>query len=660
MALGNFGGGDGTANDPYLVEDRADFEAMEPEGMQAKHYKQAGDIDFGETPFTPLGWRIAESFEGVYDGDGYKITGLVIENSENENTGLWAAIMYEAVFKNLTLENVQIEGGNNTGAFCGQLGGTIQNCFVTGTIKGAGKVGSLAGCNSLGQSTILDSHSSADLTGDNAVGGIMGDSSAQSVTERCYFSGSITLTDDQPEPDYGAILGKRDMYSSVLVSDCYYDEDLFGDHSTLGEGLRTEALKKKESFVGWDFDTVWDQYFTVLGGQPFLRSAKAYAVIDVSSAEELSDISSNLSGRYRQIQEIDLQGAYFAPIGSGSDFAGSYDGNGFEIRNLSIASSSGEPCGLFSVLKEAHLTRVVLQDAEIEGGNDVGGLAGSVESGSTIRNSRFEGTVRGQTNVGMIAGTIEESSLENIKAVGQVSGKGSVSGITSHLSNSSLSFCQVYGAVFAENDYAGGLVGHATNGSRIQNSFNQASVEAEKEGYAGGIIGLASSDDGGVHVLNCYTQGDVSGANYIGGACGLASTWEKSICFESCYSSGRVTATDAGYIYVGGFSGLGVEDGMYINCYYDSESSGQSDNDGRGMPKNTTWLQSSGAITPEEKRLSIIHEMTKQKEITWPETIHWEGGEIPTHPQADETAIYDFRVLVFATGKEIWFGKKSQ
>lgn len=75
MANGNFGGGDGTALAPYLVEDADDFFAVRDTLALKKHYKQTGNIDFsGKTK------SANQILYGTYDGNGFKLTNFVIDS----------------------------------------------------------------------------------------------------------------------------------------------------------------------------------------------------------------------------------------------------------------------------------------------------------------------------------------------------------------------------------------------------------------------------------------------------------------------------------------------------------------------------------------------------------------------------------------------------
>ena len=63
----------------------------------------------------------------------------------------------------------------------------------------------------------------------------------------------------------------------------------------------------------------------------------------------------DLSGKYILINDIDLEGYDWAPVGvSGNSFTGELNGNGFVIRNLEIDNPTEDRQGLFGYLLFLH------------------------------------------------------------------------------------------------------------------------------------------------------------------------------------------------------------------------------------------------------------------------------------------------------------------
>lgn len=99
---------------------------------------------------------------------------------------------------------------------------------------------------------------------------------------------------------------------------------------------------------------------------------------EISSESELRALAASqdaeaLAANYRLTQDIDLQGAEFPGIGSGSaPFTGTFDGNGKTISNLTIDRPGEENVGLFRVIRGGTIKNLTLKDAAVTGGSLVG------------------------------------------------------------------------------------------------------------------------------------------------------------------------------------------------------------------------------------------------------------------------------------------------
>src|SRR5690606_12464670 len=158
MANGNFGGGDGTELNPFLVEDAQDLWAVR-DNLSA-HYKQTADIDLNvystDDGWIPIGQPTVE-FTGVYDGDGYEIRNLWSDSLAGHG-GLFGRAD-GAKFKNINLKNVIIvsAASNYMGGLVGyavnMTEDSIFNCHVSGVINESNSykthIGGVVGnCNS--------------------------------------------------------------------------------------------------------------------------------------------------------------------------------------------------------------------------------------------------------------------------------------------------------------------------------------------------------------------------------------------------------------------------------------------------------------------------------------------------------------------------------
>jgi len=124
---GKFGGGKGTYDNPYLIEDIYDFNNIRI--APNKSYKLINNIDFSIPPFN-LNFLPISNFSGQLDGNGFKLLNVYIHKKNNSNVGIFsnANIVVRnynkdtaPYIKNLVIENIDILGKDNVGALFGYI-----------------------------------------------------------------------------------------------------------------------------------------------------------------------------------------------------------------------------------------------------------------------------------------------------------------------------------------------------------------------------------------------------------------------------------------------------------------------------------------------------------------------------------------------------------
>ncbi|MCK5833716.1 hypothetical protein KAH81_08610 [bacterium] len=130
-------------------------------------------------------------------------------------------------------------------------------------------------------------------------------------------------------------------------------------------------------------------------------------------------------------------------------------------------------------------------------------------------------------------------------------------------------------------EQVGGLLGRNYDSSIISNSYSTGSVSGSS--FVGGLVGYTYNST----VSNNYSTGSVSGSNSVGGLVGhnYLSTVSNS------YSTGSVSS----FFSVGGL--VGYNNSPVENSFYDSETSGRSDNTGKGVPKTTLQMKTQSTFT---------------------------------------------------------------
>lgn len=185
-------------------------------------------------------------------------------------------------------------------------------------------------------------------------------------------------------------------------------------------------------------------------------------------------ISSDVS--VKLYNDIDCEGlTNFAPIGYGNYFfAGTFDGNGKAIKNLTITDNAGDCVGLFRILGEHGMIKdLTIDNLSLSGGNsssnNIGGLVGFLNGGAIsnciLKNSKIScktnslsPTVGGLVG-GLSSGSITDCTVQacTVKAVTQDNtNSGPVAqagGIVGNAYGGTITGCQVKGATTVTADY---------------------------------------------------------------------------------------------------------------------------------------------------------------------------------------------------------------
>ncbi len=215
-------------------------------------------------------------------------------------------------------------------------------------------------------------------------------------------------------------------------------------------------------------------------------------------------------------EDINLEGEAWTPIGgtdgrTNSYYAGTFDGQKHTISNFKIEASYNY-AGFFSYLKDsAHIMNLKIENATISSSkNNVGGIAGTIIDG-TIEKCSFAGSVTYTGNKNGYAG-----------------------GIAGYIGNSdkttpTVKECVNYGTISA--NYAGGITGWAKFANAIDSCYNTGNIigkEADPKTTpkSGGIVGQNMN---GVQITNCYNIGKVTGTS-----CGAISGF-NGVKISNCY-----------------------------------------------------------------------------------------------------------------------------
>ena len=174
----------------------------------------------GLTSWTPINSDYENSFTGTFDGCNYTISGLYV-NGTNSYVGLFGHIN-GAVISNVGIVDSYICGRMGVAAVCGYCvgeGGSITNCYNTGTVKGEGFVGGICGYS--GTAIIEKCHNTGNIIGTSTsqdtgfTGGICG------CSDKATFTKSYNTGDVRGNYLVGGICGSNGFNYSSDLTYCY-------------------------------------------------------------------------------------------------------------------------------------------------------------------------------------------------------------------------------------------------------------------------------------------------------------------------------------------------------------------------------------------------------------------------------------------------------
>ena len=163
----------------------------------------------------PIGESSSVSFSGIFNGNNYTISNLMI-NRSTSFVGLFGVINRGEI-TNLGLLDVNIKGGRATGGLTGAIAGTITSSYATGNVTGsANQTGGLVGFNN--GATITNSHATVNVNGNDNVGGLVGTN--RGSIEDSYATGNVSRSDNNVGGLAGANQGIiEDSYATGNVSE---------------------------------------------------------------------------------------------------------------------------------------------------------------------------------------------------------------------------------------------------------------------------------------------------------------------------------------------------------------------------------------------------------------------------------------------------------
>ena len=550
-------GADGSADNPFLISDVAGLQYLatyvsgggDTSGL---NFKLATDLDLSgvDNWATLIGTDEVHQFNGIFDGDGHKISKFAINLADNNYIGLFGYIGGNATIQNVAVENISVRGQNNVGGLVGYSeggtvknitlnnafvsgktwsggivgyneGGTITDCTVTGgQIVGTGSYGGGVVSFNKGGTVGNCTFSGTVTSGGNYVGGIVGYNNNAEVTN-CAANGTISGTDETSSA-VGGLVGynqggtvKDGPFSNVEVSGNKEVGGLVGYNSGSGT-VSGNKFYGNAVAVGEDWSTSSDntRYYKLT--LPEGVSAMCDDTINVNGTDYYAG-SVTLSGlkagyafntgttfNITQNTTVSFNGVWGVTDGADGSANKPYEiGTVEDLRYLADYVNDGNNCAgqTFKLTADINLSGVDFAPIGTSS-NPFGGIF----DGGNFKISNL--TIDGGNYVGLFgvveSGTIQNVKLENVNlsgdtSVGGIVGYNTFAAETGTITYGKITDCTVSGTING-NSNVGGLVGF--NSGEVTNCT--AIITVSGENNVGALVG--------------YNSGKISGNKFYGNA----------------------------------------------------------------------------------------------------------------------------------------------
>ena len=385
----------------------------------------------------------------------------------------------------------------------------------------------------------------------------------------------LTLT------EYDAVVG-------MTFIKCFYD----GNGKTISglmSGFNSFASSKWENstFINTDTNIIFDNMNAYMGGAiPEIRNIKLLdspgTFVFVSYIGIIDNIEVKNSGGFSNTSISDSRisncyGENLQSSGNGT-YAGAFADcyrctfENIIIKNITLIPTAGISGGFVATPYGCEFIDCIVLGASIKGKGTAGGFTGDVYGGSFLRCYTLGFSIEQEDNR-RGGGFTSFASAYNAEPA-------------------SFEKCIAHGEIIIESEYGYGKVGGFV-GESYGAIYKEcgADVSVENDGkFVAGFVGFVSSSE--AIFQNCYALGDSVSkddtAKSNGGFVGEA----YDVLFENCFSKGLVS----GGMNKGGFCGYEIGSNTFTNCYYDSETSAQSDS-GSGEPKTTAEMKTQSTFS---------------------------------------------------------------
>ena len=626
-----------------------------------------------------VGTAIGSTIQDVTIKGSITSTGTATDNVRFALGGIAGFVFSSTSYASSTIKDCTVDltvnavGGSNTkngatGAMYGGIVGfatnpgddartTIENCVNNGTMTvSLGRCSGICATPNQGVNLVSCTNNADQVNTfvNGRVGQIVSVMAKLGSIKDCVNNGNLTTSDSGTTSgaiialcnaddlvisggaNYGTIISASEKYKGLLGANLSKFTSISG--FTVGGKLGTYSADGNHVMIDVNASN-FEQYIgsvseanrAKISDLKFDASSPTPPTVDgIASAEDLKEFASLVSagGDYSKFvvdgvvvlgADIDLSGAEWTPIGSGSiakdassisgtPFSGVFDGKGHTVDNFKVtvdaSSATGQTAGLFGILNEATVKNVTIGSKVVIKGESaditfLGGVAGyalnSTVDGCTNKASMSvtAATDAVREAVGGIVGQMytqegKESYLKNCNNLGTITSTntvntnngasgislGGIVGFADGTAYNNIQFCNNKVDISAQATRMGGIVASANAYTKVEDCVNEGNISdtdvKATNSRVGGISSAASTE---VYFTRCVNKGNVvfsvSGDSSHGYAGGILGQTNNAVVIDACENYGTIQSDmfTASTVYMGAILANGNNKAATIsNC----------------------------------------------------------------------------------------------
>ncbi|GAA3650008.1 InlB B-repeat-containing protein [Flavivirga jejuensis] len=649
-----FSGGVGSINDPFIISTLEDLRTLSENNLYwGDNFQLSQNIDATDTKnwnagegFSSIGNLSQIPFSGSFNGSGYHISSLYINNTSLIDVGFFGYIQGAQIY-NLGLVNVDITDSlpsTYIGGLAGRIiNSTITHCYVQGSVTSTNFSNAVGGLASTidADSNIEESYAFVSVKAD-VCGGLVGDSAGH--ISDCWVGGSVDgsiiaggLTYSQSgtikrsysiaqvidSGNYGFV-GGFCAYTSGIEEDCFFDATLSQQTNAFQDGnnrnvisLNTADFANPDYFsdANWNMNDTWKMMsFPIV--DTHIRPYLEMPLINRIEAKANPTLAATVSGSgYYELGDLITLSYVALPLhtfkgwkrngvieSTNNPYTFNCTGNEtieaiFELdTNFSGSGTIADPYQIATINDLQDIANfpslyeknyILTSDIDASETRTWNGGKGFLPIGSAMY--PFTGNLNGNHHI--ISGLyINQTSEEATGLFGYTQ--------TANIAYMGLEDCAIYGG-----DNTGAIIGKDVSASSINNVFIEGLVTGNDT--VGGFIGTGVNSK----LELSYSLAKTYGRNNVGGLVGFISGNEFYIddayAAEFIYSEGFVGGV------VSSFSGNGR-----LRGFYDVSTTGLGYDRGTSSGDNGTYDFSTSAFS-NDLHVNTYFDMVNQWQLAY-------------------------------------------